>query len=570
MVLLENGVIWTGDPVRPWADSLVVEGDRLGGVGIREDAALRTPGARRVDLEGAFVCPGLVDAHAHILGYGRGRSRIDLTGARSLHEALGRVERGVASRQEGRGKSLWVRGRGWDQNHWLEERFPTRHDLDPIAADVPIVLTRVDGHAFWVNTRALSLAGITRNAAEPPGGRILRDADGEPSGILIDDAMELLARVLPEEGREENREAIGRAMPLLARAGLTGVHDMGMRAPEAAAYREMAEEDALPIRVYGALLADDPDLARILASGPDMDWIGGTFRLGMVKFFMDGALGSRGAALLAPYRDDPGNTGILRLDADSLERMLESVLQHGFQCAVHAIGDRGNRIALEVWQRVRQRRPESSRGRPVPEAALSWIGKVPALLPPFRLEHAQVLCPEDLHRLGSLGILASMQPGHCTSDMPWAPDRLGPDRLPGAYAWRSVLDQGVVLAAGSDFPVESPEPLRGLYAAVTRKPADGSHAAWSPEERLGREEALAAYTAAPAYASGDLHRLGTLTPGKLADFVVFDRNLVTCDPEALLEARALLTVVNGRVAWADRETSFGRSAREQFGEKGRS
>jgi predicted amidohydrolase YtcJ len=551
-VLLENAAIWTGDPARPWAESMVVEGDRVAEVGTGID----TEGAR-IDLEGAFVCPGLIDAHAHVLGYGRGRTRVDLMGAGSLVDALERVRAHVMATQE-RGSNAWVRGRGWDQNDWPGAGFPSRQDLDRILQDRPIVLTRVDGHALWVNTRALGLAGITRATQDPPGGKIVRDASGDPTGILIDDAMDPVTEVIPRETNEENRDAILTAVKLLARTGLTGVHDMGMSAREAATYRAMAQEGALGVRIYGAILADDPDLARVIAEGPDVEWVGGAFRLGMVKFFMDGALGSRGAALLAPYSDDPENVGLLRLNAASLERTMDAVLQNGFQCAVHAIGDRGNRIALAVWAKTRSRYS----GRTVSDAPLSSIGKVPARIPPFRLEHAQVLCPDDMKRLGSLGILASMQPTHCTSDMPWAPDRLGSERLPGAYAWRSIVNEGVVLAAGSDFPVESPNPVLGLYAAVTRKPADGSHDAWSPAECLGREEALAAFTAAPAYASGDLHRLGTLTPGKLADFVVFDRNLVTCDPEDLLNANALLTVVNGRAVWADPQWAFAKTYEE--------
>jgi predicted amidohydrolase YtcJ len=546
-VLLENGVIWTGDPARPWAESMVVTGDRLGEVG-SGDAHLR------IDLKKAFVCPGLIDAHAHVLGFGRGRTRVDLAGARSPHEALERIRSHITAHEQ----RASIRGRGWNQNDWNPPAFPTRNDLDRLPGGRSIVLTRVDGHAFWVNTQVLREAGITRNTNDPPGGKIVRDGSGEPTGILIDTAMDLVTRVLPKETDEENREAISIALELLGRTGLTGIHDMGMSFGESITYRDMAQDDALRLRIYGAILADDSDLARALSKGPDMHWVGSGFRLGMVKFFMDGALGSRGAAMLAPYSDDPGNTGLLRLGAESLESLLQSVLDRGFQCAVHAIGDRGNHLALRAWENIRSRYP----GRGVPDAPLSSIGQLPARIPPFRLEHAQVLCPEDVHGLGALGILASMQPIHCTSDMPWAPDRLGPERVKGAYAWRSVVEEGAVLAAGSDFPIEAPDPVLGLYAAVTRKPADGSHGAWSPHQCLGREEALAAFTAAPAYASGDLHRLGTLTPGKLADFVVFDRNLAACDPEDLPHARALLTVVNGRAVWADPQTSFATAYQE--------
>jgi hypothetical protein len=296
----------------------------------------------------------------------------------------------------------------------------------------------------------------------------------------------------------------------------------------------------------------DPGLAAALVNGPDRDWDHGRFKLGMVKFYVDGALGSRGAALLAPYRDDPGNRGLLVTEPEALRAGMALALRRGFQCAVHAIGDRGNREALDAWASIRESDPAAAKAPPAPEAPLTLVGDVPAVRPPVRLEHAQIIAPADLPRVGALQVVASMQPTHCTGDMPWAPDRLGEERLHGAYAWRSLVDGGAVFVLGSDFPVESHDPLRGLYAAVTRQDARGRPGGgWLAGEQLGREEALSAATAGPAYVSGDLAALGTLTPGKRADFTVFDRNLVTCDPQDLLTARALWTVVDGKTAWED-------------------
>ncbi len=568
-MILTNGVIWTGDPARPWAQAMRLGEGRVAAVGAEAAVRAGAPaGLPELDLAGAFVCPGLVDAHGHVLGFGLGLTRVDLVGTASLEEALERVAAEAVRPPAGGGEG-WILGRGWDQNDWPGAAFPTAGDLDRVCAGRPASLSRVDGHARWVNTAALERAGITAATPDPPGGRILRDASGTPTGILLDKAMDLVGAHVPSPTRGEKEAAVRRAGEALVRAGLTAVHDMGMSPEEAEIYRELAAAGELPLRIYGALEAgpslwEGPEgrgvgVAEAVAAGPDREWRGGRFKLAMVKFYVDGALGSRGAALLAPYSDDPGNAGLVLTAPADLEAGMIRCLRAGFQCAVHAIGDRANRIVLDAWQAIREGDPEAARPRPAPGAPLSLLGAVPPVVPPVRLEHAQIIHPRDLSRVAGLGVVASMQPTHCTSDMPWAPERLGPDRMSGAYAWRSLADRGTVLALGSDFPVESHDPLRGLYAATARRGRDGNPpAGWTVEERLGREEALAACTAAPAYASGDLDRLGTLTPGKQADFTVFDRNLVTCDPERLLDARVLLTVVGGTPAWADPESAPGR------------
>lgn len=554
-VIYTNGAIWTGDPARPWAEALWVTGETIAAVGTEEDVAARaaeTAGTRVVDLGGAYLMPGLVDAHAHVQGFGLGLDRVDLVGTTSLQETLERVRRRVVQAREA-GHTGWIRGRGWDQNDWAGHDFPTARDLDRVSETYPVVLTRIDGHAYWVNSRALAVAGIKAGTADPPGGRVLRDAKGEPTGVLVDAAKDLVLAVMPEVDAATKARGIRLAARAMARAGLTGAHDMGMSEAELAIYRSLADEGALGVRIYASISATDPHLDRVLAAGPDRTWRDGCFKLGMVKFYVDGALGSRGAALLEPYSDEPGNRGLFQLPPDSLRAGMQAALAAGFQCAVHAIGDAANRAALDAWESISGGDPAAF-AHPVPEAPASDVGDVPSRIPPVRIEHAQVVAPEDLPRFGRLGVVASMQPTHATSDLPWAGERLGKERLRGAYAWRTLVDEGAVLAAGSDFPVESHDPRFGLYAAVTRRAVEGGPAGgWSPEERLTRNEALVAFTAAPAYVSGDLDRLGTLTPGKLADFVVFDRNLATCDPERILTARTLLTVVGGRVLWADPE-----------------
>ncbi len=551
-----NAVIWTGDPVRPWAEAMLVDGDRIVAVGsLAEVRSLAGSDARPIDLAGGFLCPGLVDAHAHVLGFGISLERINLVGITSLEETQARIESYVAGKREV-GFSGWIRGRGWDQNDWPVTTFPTRQDLDEVSGTYPIALSRIGGHAMWANTRALALAGIDRDTEDPPGGKIHRDESGQPTGILVDTAKDLLMQAIPETPPEVKARAIERATQVMAVAGLTGAQDMGMSRGELAIYRGLAGKGSLRARVYGAISSTDPELADVLSAGPDREWLAGTFKLGMVKFYVDGALGSRGAALIEDYSDDAGNRGLLIMDPEDLRAEMKGALEAGFQCAVHAIGDLANRVVLDSWEAIAEG-DVNRYAHPVPQANVSLIGRVDPAIPPVRLEHAQIIHPEDLARVGALGVVASMQPTHCTSDMPWAPERLGPDRMVGAYAWRRLIAGGAMLASGSDFPVESHDPLFGLYASVTRRQPDGAPPeGWSPDQRLTRDEALASFTAAPAYASGDLHQLGTLTPGKLADFVVFDKNLVACDPDQILNAKAQLTVVGGRVVWVEPTASF--------------
>ena len=401
-----------------------------------------------------------------------------------------------------------------------------------MAPDHPVWLRRVDGHAAWANTKALELAGVTRTTADVPGGRIERASDGTPTGVLVDDAMTLVEAKIPPLTREQRRRAIALATKRCAELGLTAVHDAGVDREGLALYLDMAAKNELPIRVFAMLSeasAWAPDALPIEKPGAG----DGRFRLFGVKAYVDGALGSRGAALLADYADDPGNQGLLRTAPDTLERLARRCLERGYALCVHAIGDRGNRITLDAFE-------HAANGTP-PVALASRR---------FRVEHAQVLALEDIPRFAKLGVIASMQPTHCTSDMPWAPDRLGPTRVEGAYAWRRLLDSGARLALGSDFPVEDANPLLGLYAAVTTQDLEGQPAGgYRSSQKLTIWEALRGFTSDAAYAASAEDELGKAAAGYRADLAVFDRDLTTVAPRELARARCMMTIVGGEIVW---------------------
>ncbi|RMH41522.1 MAG: amidohydrolase [Deltaproteobacteria bacterium] len=525
-VALIGGDVWTMDDAAPHAEAIAWRDGRIVAVGTVAEVRRHVgPGTRVIDLDGRTVTPGLIDAHAHLYGLGGALATVALKGAASEVEAAERIAAAAAGRAAGE----WITGRGWDQTRWQPARFPTRATLDAAVPDHPVAVRRVDGHALWANSRALALAGVTRATADPPGGKIVRDAAGEPTGVLVDAAMDLIEAKIPEPSAAERRRRIAAAARVAVAAGLTGVHEMGLTDDTIAVYREMAADGELPLRVY-ALLAYRAGIAGELATRKRyLDDGDGRFSLRGVKAFADGALGSRGAALLAPYADDPGNTGLEITGRDELAALAMAAADAGWQVAVHAIGDRGNRNALDAFERA--------------------IAAHPGADLRFRVEHAQVLAPEDIPRFGALGVIASMQPTHATSDMRWAEQRLGPERVRGAYAWRSVLASGGRIAAGSDFPVEEVSPLLGVYAAVTRQDAQGQPpGGWYPDQRLTLAEALHAFTADAAYAGFAEDRVGRLRAGMLADVTVFDRPLAA--DRSLLATKVELTVVGGRAVHA--------------------
>ncbi len=554
-LVLLGGQILTVDPDRPRASALAVVGDRIAAVG--DDDEIRPligPATRVVELGGRGVTPGLVDGHCHLYGLGLALDIISVRDAASEADAVAAVAAAATRRPD----DDWLVGRGWDQNLWTPAAYPSRASLDAAIADRPVVLRRIDGHAIWVNSAALARAGITRDTPEPAGGRILRDAAGEPTGILVDNAIDLVEGRIPAPAPALLRRRIEAAAQAAIATGLTGVHEMGIDDATAAAYRELAAAGRLPLRVY-AFAQGSPATVEALASRP-IEPDDGTAHFAMrgIKLYADGALGSRGAALLAPYRDDPGNQGNWVASPDELARAAMVVADHGWQLGVHAIGDAANRAVLDAYQKVVERLASRASGS-------SRLSSPRGALPPeldlrFRIEHAQVLAPSDLPRFARLHVLAAMQPTHATSDMGWAEARLGPERMAGAYAWRSLLDSGARIVGGSDFPVEEVSPLLGLYAAVTRQDRDGQPpGGWYPEQRMTLDEAVSAFTIAPAYAAFVETSRGRLRAGYVADITVYDQALV--GDESLLRTGIDLTIVGGRVVF-ERHSEAGPSAGE--------
>jgi predicted amidohydrolase YtcJ len=524
--IFTGGAVYTLDPRNAVAEALAVRDGRIVAVGRNEAiAGLATARARKVDLAGGTVTPGLIDAHAHLAGLGRLRnSGADLGGAKSFDEVLDRVAARVRKSKPGE----WVLGARWDQADWGEREFPTHERLSRLAPENPVLLTRVDGHSALANRRALDASGIRRDTPSPPGGEILKDRAGEPTGMLVDAAIGLVRRHVQTEASSLREDLLTAQQACLA-AGLTGVHDAGIDLAELQLYRALCDEGQLALRVYAML--DAGEAVRHIADQPPLvAYGGGRLTARAVKCYLDGALGSRGAWLLAPYRDRPESCGAPGAPAESLLPLARLALKRGWQLCTHAIGDRANREALNLYEQVLKDRPA---------AEARW-----------RIEHAQVVSPEDLPRFGRLGVIASMQFTHATSDMRWAEDRLGRDRLRGAYAWASLIERGARLAGGSDFPVENEKPLWGIYAAVTRQDHRGQPpGGWMARERLSREQAFRAFTCDAAFAAFEEQVKGTLEAGKWADFTVFDRDVMRCEPVDLLKTNVLMTVIGGRVAY---------------------
>ena len=529
-LVLTNANIYTVDDAHPRATALAVRGGRVLFVGSDNEArALGGPTTRTIDLRGATVVPGFTDAHAHLLGLGNMLQRVNLAGSASYDEVIARVKTWAKDVKPGE----WIQGRGWDQNRWPTKAFPTHEALSRAFPDNPVVLDRVDGHASLANARAMQLAGVTAATPDPAGGRIVRLPSGAPSGVFVDNAKALINRAIPAPTRENTRKAILAAVAEANRWGLTGVHDAGESAQTVAIFEELARAGNYNLRNY-VMLSDpgEPGSAAALRNpyilrGPQSALYDGHLWVRAIKLYADGALGSRGAALLAPYSDEAGNSGLLVSRPEHIEAWAETALRRGFQINVHAIGDRGNRIALDAFDTA--------------------LRKIPKADHRFRIEHAQVLSPQDIPRFAKLGVVPSMQPTHQTSDMRWAEARVGPQRIRGAYAWRSLLNTGVVIPSGTDFPVEEVNPLLTFHAAVTREdPTNWPAGGWFPDQRMTREEALQSMTIWPAYAGFQESVLGSLTPGKYADFVVLDRDIMKVPDTEILRARVISTWIGGK------------------------
>jgi predicted amidohydrolase YtcJ len=503
--------------------AMVFDHGKVVETGDAQELRKRYPAAQLLDGQGACLLPGLIDAHGHVLDLGFETLQIQLWDTRSLEEALQRV-RAYAAAHSGRG---WLLGDGWNQVKWQLGRFPTAGDLDAAVSDRPVVLARVDGHAKWLNTRAMQAAGITRDTRDPPGGRIERDATGRPDGVLVDKAMALIEKVVPEPTRDEMLVALKTALEHMNSVGLTGVGDAGVDARTVSVYRQVADQGQLTVRAYVMIRDVGRDFSELSKHGPLIGYADDHLTVRAVKLFADGALGSRGAALLAPYSDMPGQRGLLFMSEADMERKIETALKAGYQVNVHAIGDAANHEVLDAF-----------------EAAYKVVDGRSLR---NRVEHAQVVSPSDILRFKQLDLIASMQPTHATSDMNMAEDRIGKARLQGAYAWRTFLAQGTRIAGGSDFPVESDNPFFGLHAAVTRTDHDNRPAGgWHPEQALTLVEAFRAFTLDAAYAEHNEQHIGSLEPGKWADFILVDRDLFKIAPAEIWKIKVRQTWVGGQ------------------------
>ena len=529
-LVLTNGRIYTVDDTRPMVSALAVRGGRVLFAGSDAEArALATPSTQVIDLHGATVVPGFVDAHAHLLGLGNMLRRVNLAGSSSYDEVIARVKAFAKDVRPGE----WILGRGWDQNRWTPKEFPTQDALSRAFPNNPVVLKRVDGHALLANAKALERARVTAATADPAGGRIIRTASGAPAGVFVDNAQSLVERAVPSPTREDTRKAILAAITEANRWGLTGVHDAGEDAETIGIYEALAKAGDYHLRNY-VMLSDpgDPGSDATLRNpyiqrGPQSALYDGHLWIRALKLYADGALGSRGAALLAPYSDEPSNSGLLVSRPEHIRAWADTALRRGFQVNVHAIGDRGNRIVLDAFD--------------------SALKKFPKADHRFRIEHAQVVSPEDIPRFAKLGVIPSMQATHQTSDMRWAEARVGPQRIRGAYAWRSLLNTGVIIPNGTDFPVEEVNPLLTFHAAITRQdPANRPAGGWYPEQKMTREEALQSMTIWPAYAGFQETILGSLTPGKYADFVVLTRDIMHVPDTEILDTRVSSTWIGGK------------------------
>ncbi|HYG63741.1 MAG TPA: amidohydrolase [Thermoanaerobaculia bacterium] len=523
-LILRQGVFYPVQPAARVEGSLAIREGRIVYLGPDAGAEpLRGRQTRVIELNGRMVTPGLIDAHSHLAGLGAALEQVDLGGAATYEEVVRRVREAAAKVPAG----SWVFGRGWDQNLWPGQQFPTHEALSAAVPGHPVWLTRVDGHAALVNARAMTTLGIGPQTQDPAGGRFLRDAQGRPTGVLIDNAMNLPGGgEVPEASADDLKRQIRLAARHCLERGLTTVTDMGIGDAVYRAYSDLRRAGELPLRASLFLTDDAALLDSWFRRGAEVD-PKARLQVRGVKLYADGALGSRGAALVEPYSDDPGNLGLLTTPGAHLLDVARRAGAAGFQVAIHAIGDRGGVVALDAL--------EQAMGGPNPGVR-------------FRLEHAQVLRLQDIERMARLGIIASMQPTHATSDMPWADERVGEARLAGAYAWRKVLAANGRLALGSDFPVEQADPRLGLYSAVTRQDLQGEPAGgWLPGERLTREEALRGFTLDAAWSLFLEKEVGSLEVGKRADLVVFARDWMTAPEAEIPRIEVDMTLVDGQV-----------------------
>lgn len=515
-----NGYTLSGDSLVRFSTLVIHEG-KVEAFG-DETVAERYSGSE-IDGNGKTMLPGLIDAHGHVMGLGFQELQVNLMGIETLDETLEAVREYAEANPE----LEWIQGRGWNQTLWPENEFPTAEDLDKVVSDRPVWLSRVDGHAGWVNSMALRLATVSKDTPDPQGGVIIRDNMGEATGVFIDAAQGYVDEVVPAPTPVEQKLAFEKALENMAGVGLTGAHDAGVSVAAWELYKKFADEGTLSTRIYGMISGAGETFDILSENGPITSYADDMLALRSVKLYSDGALGSRGAAMLEPYSDDPGNHGLLFVSQDEMNGMVEKVTQKGFQANVHAIGDAGNRQVLDAFEYAQSKlEPGDYRNR---------------------VEHAQIVALDDIPRFKELDIIASMQPTHATSDKNMAEDRVGKERIKGGYAWKTFLNQGTVVAGGSDFPVEHSNPFFGLYSAVTRMDHEGKPiGGWHPEEALNRKEALRTFTLDAAYSGFQEDILGSLEPGKWADFILIDRDYFEIPESEIWQINVLETWVAGK------------------------
>src|SRR5947207_1294730 len=528
-----NGNIYTGNERAPHAEALAAKDGRITFVGSNADAKkFQSADARIIDLTGKTVVPGLTDSHCHIFGIGEREMNLNLEGANTLEDFLAKVKERAAKTERGK----WITGRGWIETFWKPPQFPTRADLDKIAPDNPVFLTRADGHAGIANSAALRIAKIEKETPNPFGGEILRDKQtGEPTGMLLDHAQELVRKNIPQPSEAERREAFVVGVKRELSLGWCEIQNAGSNLDDLPPMRQALEAGQCKIRVYNAVYSPGPAGAALLRDGPALNQFDHHFTQRTIKVVFDGALGSRGAALLLPYSDAPDTSGFLREKESELQPIFEEALRKGIQIETHAIGDRANRVILDLYEKAMKAVPPNERKIREPR---------------WRVEHAQILSAQDVPRFCKLAIIASMQPSHAISDLFFAPSRLGKERLDGAYAWQSLLKSGAVVTGGSDAPVERGEPMIEFYAAVTRKSIKGESAdGWHPEQAVSREQALKMFTTSAAYAAFEEQDKGSIELGKFADLTVLSADIMKITELEILKTNCAMTVIGGEVVY---------------------
>ncbi|MDX6528000.1 MAG: hypothetical protein QOH41_290 [Blastocatellia bacterium] len=531
-LIFVNGNVYTANDQQPQAEAIAVKGDWIVFAGSNADARkYQGTQTRTVDLHGATVLPGMTDAHHHLEGVGFREMTLNLEGITNLQDFLAKVRTEVDRAKPG----AWVTGRGWIETFWQPPVFPTRWDLDKIAPNNPVILQRADGHGTVVNSAALKIAGITRDTPSPFGGEISKDKNGEPNGMLLDAARSLVDRNIPPTSAADTERAVVLGVQRDISLGWTQIQNPGGDYRDVAIYRKLYNDGTIKLRIYKVLSAPGKEAQRLLSEGPIIGAYGNRLTVRSLKFYADGSLGSRSAALLEPYSDAPGTSGFLRIKEEDLLPVLEEALRKGIQCETHAIGDRGNRFILDEYEKALKAVPPDQRKIADPR---------------WRVEHSQIVNPLDIPRFKKLGIIPSMQASHAIGDLHFAPARLGIKRLAGAYAWNSFVKSGVIVPGGSDAPVERGEPMIEFYAAVARKDIKGfSGEGWHPEEALPRAQALKMLTIWPAYAAFEEKLRGTIEVGKLADLTVLSADIMKIPEMDILKTHCVMTVIGGEIVY---------------------